>query len=182
MGKERRIDCTSPVQEDELSTEGDMQQYHVTGWELRQDLLLLGETGAREAHCLLEAQEIKGKQWWTTRGVKERQSMEKGCPLESGGAGTSLPGGCMGNSRSAVHSDLDGHGRPGKERGQAAGRLHSDTTWSHRCFSLLALGDQRGLKADDPAAPPPTPGEGGPGGRPQTRSQQRANAWHGLAV
>lgn len=40
MGKERRMDCTSPVQEDELSTEGDMQQYRVTGWELRQGLLL----------------------------------------------------------------------------------------------------------------------------------------------
>lgn len=74
--------------------------------------------------------------------------MEKGCPLETRGTCTSLPGGCMENSRSAVHGDLDGHGRPGKEKGQAAGGLCSDTMWSHRCFSLLALGDQRRLKAE----------------------------------
>ena len=100
--------------------------------------------------------------------------MDNGYPLEMGGTCASLPGGCM----RVVHGDLDGHGRPGKERGQAAGGLRSDTTWSHRCFSVLALGDPRGLKADGPAAPPPAPGEGGPAG-PQTRSQQRAKAWHG---
>lgn len=115
------MDCTSPVQEDRVSTEGDMQHYHVTGQELRQALLLLGETRVREAHCLLEAQESKGSSGGGQEGVKERQRMEKGCLLEMGGTCASLLGGCMGNSRSAMHGDLDGHGRPGKERGQAAG-------------------------------------------------------------
>ena len=43
--------------------------------------------------------------------------MDKGYPLEMGGTCASLPGGCM----RIVHGDPDGHGRPGKERGQAAG-------------------------------------------------------------
>lgn len=90
--------------------------------------------------------------------------MEKGCPLETWGAGTPLLGGCMGNSRSAVHSDLDGHGRPGKERGQAAGGLHSDTTWQSQVLFAAASARPKELKADDPAAPPPTPREGGPAG------------------
>ena len=66
------MDCPSPGQEDGVSTEGDAQQNHVTGQELGQGLLLLGETGAREAHCLLEAQESKGSSG-SPGGVKDRK-------------------------------------------------------------------------------------------------------------